>query len=91
MHAAPILGDPAMTPFLKTMVSAAGDRRAVYTRRPDGVIQVAFERWDDTAVGGTGGYNDPFWRPDGEGLLVNTIEEADRMAHERLGIASVEG
>lgn len=52
---------------------------------------MAFERWDDTAVGGTGGYNDPFWRPDGEGLLVNTIEEADQMASDRLGIASTEG
>jgi len=59
-----------MSKFLKTLVAAAGDRRAVITQRLDGLIHVGFEQWDDTAVGSTGGYNDPFWRPDGDGILV---------------------
>lgn len=80
-----------MTMFLKSLVSEAGDRRAVISRRPDGLIHVGFERWDDTAVGGTGGYNDPFWRPDGEGILVHDAEAAEALARERIGLVRGEG
>ncbi|MCL4865767.1 MAG: hypothetical protein KJZ47_07720 [Gemmatimonadales bacterium] len=74
-----------MTLFLRTLVAASGERRAVISRRPDGVIHVGFERWDDTAVGSTGGYNDPFWRPDGEGILVDDLARAEELARERIG------
>lgn len=80
-----------MSTFLKALVSATGEQRAVMTRRADGLVHVAFERWDDTAVGATGGYNDPFWRPDGEGILVHTEAEAEQLARTRLGPVAAEG
>lgn len=80
-----------MSKFLKALVAAAGDRRAVITQRLDGLIHVGFERWDDTAVGGTGGYNDPFWRPDGDGILLHTVQEAEALAVKRIGPLSADG
>lgn len=80
-----------MSQFLKTLVAASGERRAVITRRADGLVHVAFERWDDTAVGSTGGYNDPFWRPDGEGILVHTVAEAEELALARVGPVAPHG
>lgn len=80
-----------MTLFLRTLVARDGARRAVISRRPDGVIHVGFERWDGDAVSGIGAYNDPFWRPDGEGGLVETLEAADALARERLGPGAREG
>jgi len=80
-----------MSKFLKTLVATAGDRRAVITQRLDGLIHVGFEQWDDTAVGSTGGYNDPFWRPLGDGILVHTVEEAEALAVERIGPVTAEG
>ena len=80
-----------MSKFLKALVTTAGDRRAVITQRLDGLIHVGFERWDDTAVASTGGYNDPFWRPDGEGVLLHTVEEAEALVVERIGAVTGEG
>ncbi|MDZ4673517.1 MAG: hypothetical protein SGI84_03620 [Gemmatimonadota bacterium] len=80
-----------MSSFVKALVATTGERRAVITRRADDLVHVAFERWDDTAVGSTGGYNDPFWRPDGEGILVHTEAEAEALARTRIGPLAGEG
>lgn len=79
-----------MTLFLKTILAADGEHRAVLSRRPDGVIHVGFERWDDSVVTGIGAYNDPFWVPDGEGVLVDDLADATTVAYERLGAGSTE-
>jgi hypothetical protein len=79
-----------VTLFLKTLLAADGEHRAVVSRRPDGVVHVGFERWDGEVVTGIGAYNDPFWVPDGEGLLVDTLEAALARAHERLGAGATE-
>jgi len=80
-----------MTLYLRTLLAADGDRRAVISRRPDGVIHVGFERWDGSVVTGIGAYNDPFWVPDGAGILVETLEVADQLARDRLGPGTAEG
>lgn len=80
-----------MTLYLRTLLAADGEHRAVISRRPDGVIHVGFERWDDAVVTGIGAYNDPFWVPDGEGMLVETLDAADALARERLGPGAAEG
>lgn len=80
-----------MTLYLRTLLARGGGHRAVISRRPDGVIHVGFERWDDDAVSGIGAYNDPFWRPDGVGGLVDTLEAADALARDRLGPGVQEG
>lgn len=77
-----------MSLYLKTLLAADGDHRAVISERPDGVIHVGFERWDGEVVTGIGAYNDPFWRPDGEGILVATLDEAVVLAQDRLGAGS---
>lgn len=80
-----------MSLYLKTLLAADGDHRAVISRRPDGVIHVGFERWDGEVVTGIGAYNDPFWRPDGEGILVETLDAAEALAQGRLGLGATPG
>jgi hypothetical protein len=80
-----------MTLYLTTILAADGEHRAVISRRPDGVIHVGFERWDDAVVSGIGAYNDPFWVPDGEGALVASLEAAEAAARTRLGPAVTPG
>jgi hypothetical protein len=80
-----------MSLYLTTILAADGEHRAVISRRPDGVIHVGFERWDGAVVTGIGAYNDPFWVPDGEGVLVDTLEAAEAAARTRLGPAVTPG
>lgn len=74
-----------MADFRKTLESEDGERRAVILRRPDGMFQVDFERWDGDEVTGVGGLSDPFWRFEGAEEIAGTMEAAEALAASRLG------
>jgi hypothetical protein len=75
-----------MADFRKTLTAEDGQRRAVILRHPDGRYQVDFEQWDDTQVTGIGGLSDPFWRFEGEEAYAESLEAAESLAAERLGL-----
>jgi hypothetical protein len=76
-----------MTDFQRTIVAADTRNRAVIHRRPDGFYAVQFEQFDDSVVSGIGGISDPFWRVIEPASIVPSLEDAERLAHERLGLA----
>ena len=75
-----------MADFRKTLTAEDGQRRAVILRHPDGRYQVDFEQWDDTQVTGIGGLSDPFWRFEGVEAYAESLEAAESLAAERLGL-----
>jgi hypothetical protein len=75
-----------MSDVRTTLTAPDGVHRAVITRRPDGFFQTAYERLDDTAVGGVGGMSDPFWRPDREDEITPSLDDAERRARATLGL-----
>ena len=75
-----------MADFRNTYVSPDGDHRAVVLRRPDGLFQVCFERYDESSMMGVGGMSDPFWRPEGQDAVVETLEQAASLAAITLGL-----
>ena len=75
-----------MTDFRNTFVSPDGEHRAVVFRRPDGLFQVCFERYDESSMMGIGGMSDPFWRPEGQDAVVESLEQAASLASITLGL-----
>ncbi|HET7603750.1 MAG TPA: hypothetical protein VFK36_12080 [Gemmatimonadales bacterium] len=76
-----------MTDFMRTIVSPDSQHRAVIHRRPDGFFAVQFEQFDDSAVTGIGGMSDPFWRVTEPASIVASLDEAERLASDRFGLA----
>jgi hypothetical protein len=76
-----------MTDFMRTIVSPDSQQRAVIHRRPDGFFAVQFEHFDDSAVSGIGGLSDPFWRVTEPASIVASLDEAERLASDRFGLA----
>lgn len=74
-----------MTNFQRTIQSPDATQRAVIHRRPDGFYAVHFERYDDSVVSALGGMSDPFWRAEEPAAVLASLEEAERLAQERLG------
>jgi hypothetical protein len=59
----------------------------VIHRRPDGFYAVQFEQFDDSVVSGIGGLSDPFWRMIEPASIAPTLDDAERIAQDRLGLA----
>lgn len=76
-----------MTDFRRTIVSPDSHQRAVIHRRPDGFFAVQFEQFDDSAVTGIGGMSDPFWRVSEPASIVASMDDAERLASDRFGLA----
>jgi hypothetical protein len=76
-----------MTDFRRTIVSPDTQQRAVIHRRPDGFFAVQFEQFDDSAVTGIGGMSDPFWRVSEPASIVASMDDAERLASDRFGLA----
>jgi hypothetical protein len=75
-----------MTDFKRTMLATDEQNRAVIHRRPDGYFAVQFERYDDSIVTGIGAMSDPFWRMEEAASIMPTLEAAERLASDRLGL-----
>jgi hypothetical protein len=76
-----------MADFQRTILAADNQSRAVIHRRPDGFYAVQFEQFDDSVVSGIGGLSDPFWRMIEPASIVPTLDDAERIAQDRLGLA----
>ncbi|HET8762289.1 MAG TPA: hypothetical protein VFM12_02675 [Gemmatimonadales bacterium] len=76
-----------MTDFKRTIVSPDSQHRAVIHRRPDGFFAVQFEEYDDSVVSAIGGMSDPFWRATEPAAIVTSLDEAERLAGDRFGLA----
>lgn len=76
-----------MTNFKRTILASDALNRAVIHQRPDGFFAVQFERYDDSVVSGIGAMSDPFWRMEEAASVMPTLEDAERLANDRLGYA----
>jgi len=72
--------------FKRTIMATDGHSRAVIHERPDGFFAVQFERYDDSVVSGIGAMSDPFWRMDEPASVLPSLEAAEQLASERLGL-----